>query len=234
MKTATMTNRRLRIPRISLRESKGAPDGRASAASALPARPGPMPAGDQHASTAELRLQLRPVGGADHALFLAQLAVPRVQDRGRDDPLVLRPEDVLGAVVDQHVDLDLGAARDLVEASSRARRTGGRSGPSHAAVASWASCARWLVTWMKWPASCQSAHDLDCARVRRRAEHVHGGVALGRQRGDLLGAEPVDVVGDLVLVGERHAEPLARELGEDLPVVVERRVDVDGDAHGYR
>ena len=27
---------------------------------------------------------------------------------------------------------------------------------SQAAVASWAPCRRWLVTWIQWPASCQA------------------------------------------------------------------------------
>src|SRR5215207_2073385 len=58
--------------------------------------------------------KLPPVGCADHALLATHVAIPRMGDRSGDDALLLRAQDVLRAVVDQHVDLDLTAARHLV------------------------------------------------------------------------------------------------------------------------
>src|SRR5688572_30742075 len=55
-----------------------------------------------------------PVGGADDVLLVAQLAVPRMADRGDDDVVLDRPREVLGAVVDQQLDAELDAAADLV------------------------------------------------------------------------------------------------------------------------
>ena len=48
----------------------------------------------------------------------------------------------------------------------------------------------------------------------------------------LLGPEQRDGPGDLLLVRERDAEPAPAGVGELVPVVVQRRVDVDRDPHG--
>ena len=154
---------------------------------------------------------------ADDALLAAQLAVPRMRDRRRDDPRLLRAQDVLRAVVDQHVDVDLARSARPCPTSSAARRTAGRSAPATRAVASCASVERWLVMWMKWPASCQARDRLDRARVRRGAEHVLGAVALGHQRGDLLAAQLDDVPRDLLVVGERRRRSAAAQAARTGP-----------------
>ena len=56
-------------------------------------------------------------------------------------------------------------------------------------------------------------------------------VALLDDRRELLGLEPVDLPHDLVGVGDRDAEAAVGDLLQLVPVVVEGRVDVDGDAH---
>ena len=74
-------------------------------------------------------------------------------------------------------------------------------------------------------------HRLDRARVGLGAEDVRLGVRLLHDGRELLGLEPVDVPHHLVLVGDRDAEAAVGDLLELVPVVVQRGVDVDGDAH---
>ena len=173
----------------------------------------------------------RPVGRADDALLAAQLAVPRVASVAGDDA---RPPARAGC--------SAGCRRSArrcrspcsarpCPTSSAGRRTAGRSARSHAAVASCASVERWLVTWMKWPASCQARDRLDRARVRRRRRARARAGGSRDERGDLLAPQLDDVPRDLLVVGERDAEAPPRKQREQVPVVVQCRVDVDRDAH---
>ena len=84
---------------------------------------------------------------------------------------------------------------------------------------------------MKWPASCQAADRLDGARVGLGAEDLRLGVGLLDGGRELLGLEAVDLPHDLLRVGDRDAEAALGDLLEQVPVVVQGRVDVDGDAH---
>src|SRR5436190_22748474 len=57
----------------------------------------------------------RPVRGADHLrVLLAEVAVPRVHERGGDHPLLERAHEGDWAVVDEDVDPELDAAGHLV------------------------------------------------------------------------------------------------------------------------
>ena len=76
--------------------------------------------------------------------------------------------------------------------------------------------------------------DLDRARVGHAREDDRLAVGLGDADGELVLAQAGDPVGRLDLVGQRDAEAPAGGLGEDVPVVVEGRVDVEGDPHGRR
>src|SRR3954452_5702694 len=58
--------------------------------------------------------QAPPVVGADEPVPLAQLGVPRMADRRAGDPVLARPDQVDRGVVDEDVDAELDAARDLV------------------------------------------------------------------------------------------------------------------------
>ena len=87
---------------------------------------------------------------------------------------------------------------------------------------------------MKCPASCQRADRLDRARVGLGGEDLRLGVRLADGGVELLGLEPVDLPHDLLRVGDRDAEAALRDLLEQVPVVVQGGVDVDGDAHRTR
>ena len=105
---------------------------------------------------------------------------------------------------------------------------------SQRAVASCAAASRWLVTWMKWPVGVPAVDDLDRARVGHGGEDHRLAVGLGDADGELVLPQAGDPVGRLDLVGQRDAEAPAGGVGEDVPVVVEGRVDVEGDPHGRR
>ncbi len=85
---------------------------------------------------------------------------------------------------------------------------------------------------MKCPASCQRADRLDGARIGLGGEDLRLGVGLPHRGGELLGLEAVDLPYDLLRVRDRHAEAALGHLLEQVPVVVQGRVDVDRDAHG--
>ena len=127
-----------------------------------------------------------------------------MRDRRGRDAGVDRALEVLGRVVDQQVDPDLLAARDLVVGA--VELVVGQADPLAAscAVASCASPARCEVMWMKWPASCQAADGLDRARDRARSRGSAGSewVSLTAAR-ELLGLEAVDLPHDLLRVGDR-------------------------------
>jgi hypothetical protein len=57
-------------------------------------------------------------------------------------------------------------------------------------------------------------------------------VGLGHRGADLLGFEQADLPRGLFGVGQRDAEAALRDGVQLVSVVVKRRVDVDGDAHG--
>ena len=87
--------------------------------------------------------------------------------------------------------------------------------------------------WMKWPCSCQRVDRLDRARVRLGGEHVLGAVGLLHAGLELLGLErgrSPTCTG--VSYGQLDAEAAPGDLGQLVPVRVQRRVDVDREAHG--
>jgi hypothetical protein len=85
--------------------------------------------------------------------------------------------------------------------------------------------------WMKCPASCQPA-TVSTAPGYGSEPRIWGSECVSRTAGvELLGLEAVDLPHHLLLVGDRDAEAALRDLLEQVPVVVEGGVDVDGDAH---
>ncbi len=84
---------------------------------------------------------------------------------------------------------------------------------------------------MKCPASCHAATVLDRGQVRLGAEHVLAAVALGHERRHLLATQLDDVPGDLLVVVQHDSEAPLGKQREEIPVVVQCRVDVDRDPH---
>ena len=72
---------------------------------------------------------------------------------------------------------------------------------------------------------------IDGSLVRLGSEDVLGPVALGDERGELLRPQLPDVPRHLLGVGQREAEAAPSEQREQLPVVMQCRIDVDRDAH---
>src|SRR5271154_3325890 len=60
------------------------------------------------------RSELDPVARTEDLLFLAYVPIPGVFERGGEDVVFEGGGEIHGAVVDQEVDLQLGAAGDLV------------------------------------------------------------------------------------------------------------------------
>jgi hypothetical protein len=88
------------------------------------------------------------------------------------------------------------------------------------------------------PVACGApvADRLDGVRIRLGAEDVLLGVGLPDALDELIAIERGDAPVALLGVGKLHSEALLGDAIEQVPVVVERRIDVDGDArHGmYR
>ena len=85
---------------------------------------------------------------------------------------------------------------------------------------------------MKCPASCQARTVSTAPGYGLGGEDLLVAVGLGDRGADLLGLEQLDLPHRLLGVGQRDAEAALRDGLELVPVVVQRRVDVDGDAHG--
>ena len=116
---------------------------------------------------------------------------------------------------------------------SRARRRAAPMRSSHCAVAVRARSWRCEAMRMKWPWTLQRADRLHRAGVGLGGEDVARRVWVSSTSTlDLLAPQRRDLPGELLLVGQLDAEaPLGGGLRELRPVVVQRRVDVDGDAH---
>ena len=100
--------------------------------------------------------QLRASRGRGPRRLGGDLLVPGVDDRRARMPSSRARRDVHRAVVDQHVDAELDAAGDLVE---RAVQVVVGHADRLEPAARWRVAgvsARWLVTWIQWPASCQA------------------------------------------------------------------------------
>jgi hypothetical protein len=145
--------------------------------------------------------------------------------------VVERALEVDRAVVDEHVDPDLPAARHLVvravqlvvrEAHAVEPELGVAVGVGRPVAGDVDEVAGGLP----------AADGVDRARVRLGAEHVALGMGLDDADVDLLGAQGADAPADLLLVREVDAEAPLGGGGELVPVVVERGVDVDGDPQG--
>ena len=188
-----------------------------------------LPALGQH--PLQPRGELVPVVAADHVLGLAQLAVPRVDERGRGDAGVDRRLEVLGRVVDQQLDADLAAAGDLVVGA--AELVVGQPDPVQPGLRGLLAGGGAVRGDLDEVAGLVPAPDgLDRAGVGLGGEHAVVGVGLRDDGPHLLGPQQRDRPGDLLLVRERDAEPAPAGVGELVPVVVQRRVDVDRDPHG--
>ena len=68
---------------------------------------------------------------------------------------------------------------------------------------------------------------------RRRAGTRVRRQVLGDAHVDLLGPQPRDRPGELGVVRQVDAETALGDRRQLVPVVVERRIDVDRDAHGF-
>src|SRR6185437_396446 len=69
------------------------------------------------------------------------------------------------------------------------------------------------------------------ARIGLRCEDRLIAVALLDTQGELVVSQPRDAPGELLLVGQLDAKAPAGDLREHVPVVMQRGVDVNGDAH---
>ncbi len=155
-----------------------------------------------------------------------------MDDGGRHDAGLARPNDVDRAVVHQHVHAELGAAADLVEGAVQVvvgqadllEPAGRGDGGLRPAVTRHVDPVAALVP---------SAHGLDGTLVghsggdvlvgMRLLDAVDHGVALERSDAPLV----------LLLVGQLDAVALSHDALEQVPVVVQGRVDIERDSgHG--
>ena len=145
-------------------------------------------------------------------------------------PSLERGGEVLRAVVDQQVDLQLGAARDLVVGAVQVvERQPDLLQPRGGGVL---AVARPVAGDVHEVALLvPAAHRLHRARVGRAGEDPLVGVALLDAELELVGAQTGDAPRELLVVGQLDAEASHRDLREHVPVVVERRVDVDRNPH---
>ena len=151
-------------------------------------------------------------------------------ERGDRDAGVDRALQRLRRVVDQQVDADLLAAGDLV--AGAVELVVGQADLLQPAGGGVVRLARAVGGDVDEVAGLVPARDgLDRAGIRLGGEDVRLGVCLADGGVQLLGLEAVDLPHDLVGVGDRDAETALRDLLQLVPVVVEGRVDVDGDAH---
>src|SRR4051812_366917 len=152
-------------------------------------------------------------------------------DRRRLHPRLQRPAEVHRGIVDQNVDAELQAAGDLVVGAVEfvvrqpdlVQPAGGVRVRVGGAVRGDLDEVALLV-----PAGDR----LHRAGVGLGGEHVLGAVGLLHARAQLLGGEPVDRPRLLPRVGQIDSVPALGDLGELVPIRVQRRVDVDREAHG--
>ncbi len=77
-----------------------------------------------------------------------------------------------------------------------------------------------------------AAHGLDRTRIWDAREDQLVAMALLDTELELVGAQASDAPRELLVVGQLDAETTPGDLRENIPVVVQRRVDVDSDTHG--
>src|SRR4051812_3566117 len=188
------------------------------------------PLGGQAEQGCQRVVEARPVVGADDVLGLADVLVPRVHERRRPDARVDRADDVHRRVVDEQLDADLAAAGDLVERAVQLVEgqpdvLQPRLGRRVAALLAVAGDVDEV------PGLVPARHGLDRALVWRARGDRLVGVRLGDADLELMGLQARDPPVELLLVGQLDAEAPPGRLGQAVPVVVEGRVDVDGDAH---
>src|SRR3954466_6927546 len=90
--------------------------------------------------------------------------------------------------------------------------------------------ARWLVTWM-WCRVIPAVDGLHRVRIGARAGDRRIGVRVLDARPQLLFGQTAADPRELLLVGQFDAEAALGRGGDQRPVVVQGRIDVDGDAH---
>ena len=160
------------------------------------------------------------------------VAVPRVLERRRRDPDLDGAGEVHGRVVDQDVDPDLHAAGDLVVGAVQLVVRAARSASSHSLVCACASTARWLVMWMKWPCSCQRWIVSTAPGYGSAARTCSARWVSSTQAWSCSGSSRSIAHVNWRVVGQVDAEAALGDLGELVPVGMQRRVDVDREAHG--
>ena len=149
-------------------------------------------------------------------------------------PAVARLRDVHRTVVHEHIDTQLHTSRDLVERAVEV--VVGHPDPVEPGRGGLvgASPRRWLVTWIQWPGVVPLADGLDRVRVRHAGRDVLVGVRLLDAVHDRVALQHRDAPVALLLVGQVDAVALARDPLEQVPVVVQGRVDVQRDLrHGF-
>jgi len=154
-----------------------------------------------------------------------------VAERRHKDAGVEGAKQVVRAVVDEQVDGDLAAARDLVVAAPEvvlAQADVGQPAPrgGQRPLGAMAEDVN------RVPRGIPAVDDLDRVPVGARAGDRLIGVRVLDAHAQLLFAETAAGPRDLLLVGQLDAEAALGRGREQRPVMVQGRIDVDGDAHG--
>src|SRR3954452_18327254 len=171
-----------------------------------------------------------PVARADDVLHVAELLVPGVAQRGHADVPVKGLLEVHGGVVDEQLDAELLAARDLVPRAVEVvvRQPDPLEPRGRRLLAALGAVGRDVNEVAE---VVPRGDGLDGAGVGLRAEDRLVLVRLLDHAFQLLGTELVDLPDALLLVREVDAEPPPGRLGEGGPVMMQRRVDVEVDPH---
>src|SRR4051794_11311920 len=181
----------------------------------------------------ELVAQVRPVAAADDALLVDERRVPRMDDRGAEDALLTGVFEVHWAVVDEYVDVQLHAARDLVVGAVQVvERHADAVEPSARRVS---RALRAVARDVDPVALLVPALDgLDRFRIGLGLLDVLVAVALCDHVLHLVGIELSDAPAVLLLVRHADSEVLLSEAVEQIPVVVQGGVDVECDSGHVR
>src|SRR6476660_4641114 len=134
------------------------------------------------------------------------------------------------SVVDEDVDVELDAAADLVVGAVQVvvLQADGRQPVLRGGVAALRAVAGDVDPVV---GDVPGVDDVDRVRIGLRAGDGRVGVGVRHVHPQLLVAQAADLPGVLVVIGQLDAEAALGRVGQLVPVVVQRGVDVDGDAH---
>jgi hypothetical protein len=150
-----------------------------------------------------------------------------VHDRGGDDAGLGRRGQVDGAVVYQHVDLELDAARHLVVGAVQV--VIGHRYPLEPALGRLAGGDGAVARHVDPVALGVPAPDhVDRVRIRLRVDDVLLGVGLLDRRDEVGALQLAGAPVALLVVGQLDPEAPPHDRVEQVPVVVQRGVDVQG------